>query len=96
MTNDEQVIEVLERIEAAVRASGVPPAYRWIDAAGVAAMLGMATRHFAERIAYLPGFPKPARVRGGERKWRMDEVQQWMVAQQREAAPAYNPKRWSR
>ena len=79
--NDNPVIEALERIEAAVRASGVPPSYRWIDAAGVAAMLGMSARHFAERIAYLPDFPTPARIRGGDRKWRMDEVQRYMERQ---------------
>lgn len=73
-----QIIEALERIESAVRAGAVPPAYRWLDAAGVAAMLGMSTRHFAERVAYLPDFPKPARIGAGERKWRMDEVQRYM------------------
>lgn len=79
--NDSAVIEALERIEAAVRQGSVPASYRWIDAAGVAAMIGMSTRHLAERVAYRPDFPKPARVAGGERKWRMDEVQRWMEAQ---------------
>lgn len=79
--NDSAVIEALERIEAAVRERSVPVSYRWIDAPTAAAMIGMSTRHFAERIAYRPDFPKPARIAARERKWRMDEIQAWMERQ---------------
>lgn len=80
MQDNAQVLEALERIESAVLASAVPPPFRWLSAAQVAALLGMSVKHLAERVAFRPDFPKPSRPGGpkGERKWRMDEVQRYM------------------
>jgi len=62
-----------------------PPNLQWIDAQGVASMIGGSTtaRHVRERVACLPDFPIPVRVPTetgalGRPRWRTDEVAHWL------------------
>jgi len=51
----------------------------WLDAAGVAEMLGYEPRVVAEKLAPRPDFPRPARIGNkGRPRWRADEVAAWM------------------
>jgi predicted DNA-binding transcriptional regulator AlpA len=76
------IVDALERIEAAARAASIPLALRWLDASGVAAMLGYAPRYVAERLACRVDFPQPMRVDGkGDPRWRAVDIQTWAEAQ---------------
>lgn len=52
---------------------------RWIDAAGVGAMLSLSSRQVRERLALRPDFPRPLMLpmRGDNLRWRNDEVAVW-------------------
>jgi hypothetical protein len=39
-------------------------------------------RGFLERIASLPGFPKPLTI-GGEKRWKLVELEEWADEQRR-------------
>jgi hypothetical protein len=39
-------------------------------------------RGFLERIASLPGFPKPLNI-GGEKRWKVSELDEWADEQRR-------------
>jgi len=54
--------------------------YQWLDAEGVAAMLCKSVRHFRERIAPRPDFPKPCREKGLGVLWNAAEVDEWVRA----------------
>ena len=70
------VSEKLDELIAVVRASSVPDEFRWLSAKSAAAMLDMEPRQFAERVACLPSFPKPARP--GHPRWKASEIDEWM------------------
>ncbi len=51
---------------------------RWLDAAGIGALLSVSSRQVRERLALRPDFPRPLRIAGvGHPRWREDEVQEW-------------------
>lgn len=79
------IVEVLERIETAVRAGSVPVTHRWIGMTEIGDMLGYSVTHVAQRIVCLPDFPKPARVGGrGDPRWPIADVQAWMQSQRKQ------------
>jgi predicted DNA-binding transcriptional regulator AlpA len=59
--------------------STVTPAMQWLDAEGVAQLIGVGARQVRERIACRPDFPTPLRIGGvGHPRWRADEVSRWL------------------
>lgn len=51
---------------------------RWLDAAGIGALLSVSSRQVRERLALRPDFPRPLRIAGvGHPRWREDEVLEW-------------------
>ncbi len=87
MTDTEQLLQALERVEIAVKAAAVRPDHRWIGVDEIAAMLGYTPRYVGERIACRPGFPVAFRLDGkGTPRWRFDEVQHWIEDQRARAS----------
>lgn len=59
---------------------------RWLDAAGIGALLSLSSRHVRERLALRPDFPRPLRIAGvGHPRWREDEVLEWAERQRQRA-----------
>jgi predicted DNA-binding transcriptional regulator AlpA len=71
--------EILERIEAAVRASTMPD--RWWQAEDVGTFLGYSSSHILENVVCRPDFPKALRLDGGRPRWPSNEVRDWSLAQ---------------
>lgn len=62
---------------------------RWLNADACAVYLGLVTpkgapnrRRFLERVACLPGFPRPLEV-GSQKAWKKSEVDDWALEQRR-------------
>jgi len=84
--SEHDITAKLDELITAVRSESMPTSRRWIDAAGIAAMLGFSPRQVAERIVCKPDFPKPFRLGGhGHPRWRMSEVEEWIERQRRAA-----------
>lgn len=76
------VLEKLDELIAATKAASIPMESRWLDADGVAAVLGFKPRYVLEKVAYRPGFPVPMRLEGnGHPRWLASEIQAWAKAQ---------------
>lgn len=60
---------------AATRAASVPLRDRWLDAAGIGALLSHPARYVLERLAPRPDFPRP--LREGHPRWKASEVLEW-------------------
>lgn len=73
--NDELIIEKLDELIAATKASSIPVRDRGLDSTGLGALLGKNPRYMLERMACLPGFPEPLRV--GQPRWKAGEVMEW-------------------
>lgn len=56
----------------------LPAQYIWLEAAEAAAMIKRSRRHFLERVAPSPDFPRPSRPNGGRPLWRADEINRWL------------------
>lgn len=75
---DDTVARKLDELIAVTRAASVPVKERWLDAAGVAALLSVSAAHVLERIAPRPGFPAALRIGGtGHPRWKASEVLEW-------------------
>lgn len=84
--SDDPILTKLDELIAVSRAAAIPFEHRWLDAAAVAAMLGVSVGHFRDRIAPKPGFPEPARYTGGAARWKASEVDAWAARQITRAA----------
>lgn len=79
MTNETALIDKLEALIAALSRPKIPADRVLWDSTQVGAYLGITGRHFAERIACKPDFPKAIRlaeIKGGLR-WKAEEVMDW-------------------
>jgi hypothetical protein len=75
----------------------LPPSMQWLDAEGIAQMIGGKTtaRQVRERIVCRPDFPTALRIDGVGRngqgmsnpRWRADEVARWLNAERERNAP---------
>jgi hypothetical protein len=74
--NESAVIEKLDELIAAIKAAAVPLDARWLDAAGVGALICQEPRYVLERLACRADFPKANRI--GYPRWKASEVLQWM------------------
>lgn len=60
---------------------------KWLDAAGIGALLSLSSRQVRERLALRPDFPRPLRIAGvGHPRWREDEVLEWAERERQRAA----------
>lgn len=73
--NDELIIEKLDELIAATKASSIPMKDRWVDSTGKGALLWQKPRYVLERMACLPGFPEPLRV--DQPRWKASEAMEW-------------------
>jgi len=80
---DQKIVEKLDELIAATRAAAIPVRERWLDPESAASLLSMSKRHFLERIAILPGFPRPLRV--GHPRWLAEEILAWAEMRRRAA-----------
>jgi predicted DNA-binding transcriptional regulator AlpA len=81
---DDVIAQKLDELIAATKAASMPVKERWLDAAGVAALLSVSAAHVLERIAPRPGFPAALRIGGtGHPRWKAAEVLAW-AEQERE------------
>lgn len=86
------VAEKLDALIEATRAASLPRMERWVDAAGVGALLGYTARQVAERLACRADFPQPLRLDGhGRPRWKVAEVLAW-ADRQRNSALAGRPR----
>lgn len=83
MTPEQNIAAKLDELINIQRASLIPIDHRWLDAAGVAAMLGYSADHVRQRLACLPGFPKASRPNNGNPRWKASEVERWMERQKK-------------
>ncbi len=59
---------------------------KWLDAAGVGALLSLSSRQVRERLALRQDFPQPLRIAGvGHPRWREDEVLEWAERERQRA-----------
>lgn len=60
---------------------------KWLDAAGIGALLSLSSRQVRERLALRPDFPRPLRIAGvGHPRWREDEVLEWAERERQRTA----------
>lgn len=75
MCND-AIIAKLDELISATKAAAIPLDARWLDAAGVGALIAQEPRYVLQRLACRPDFPKANRI--GQPRWKASEVQEWM------------------
>lgn len=74
----ETVLKKLDALESITKASSIPVADRFLDAADIAALLSLKPAYVRERICTRPDFPTPMRVDGkGHPRWKGSEVLSW-------------------
>jgi predicted DNA-binding transcriptional regulator AlpA len=71
----EAIVAKFDELIAATRAASLPLRDRWLDAAGVGALLSHPMRYVLERLAPRPDFPRP--LREGHPRWKASEVLEW-------------------
>lgn len=56
----------------------------WLNSAECAEYFGLYRKNgepnrrgFLERLAALPGFPKPLALPDGEKRWKLSEIEEW-------------------
>lgn len=76
------IVDKLDELLQATRAGAIPVRERWLDAAGVGAILGREPRYVLERLACRPDFPKP--FPDGQPRWLAGEVMDWALEYRRE------------
>lgn len=69
------VLEKLDELIRVTRESSLPD--RYLDAEGVAAVLGFSYTYTRDRIVHLPGFPKPLKMGDGHSRWLYSAVIKW-------------------
>lgn len=75
---DDVIAQKLDELIAATKAASMPVKERWLDAAGVAALLTLSERYIVERLAPKPSFPRPLRCGGtGHPRWKAAEILAW-------------------
>lgn len=74
----ERISAKLDELASLAKASSIPVADRFLDAADVAALLSLKPAYVREKICNRPDFPKPLRVDGkGHPRWKGCEVLSW-------------------
>ena len=75
----DKIIELLEDIAAAVKSGEIDDRLTWVPADKAAKIIGVSTSTFRNRVATLPGFPKPNRPTGskGDPRWNVGELHEW-------------------
>lgn len=73
---EDAIIEKLVELIAATKAAAIPLDLRWMDAAGIGALICQKPAYVLQRLAPRPDFPKASRV--GQPRWKASEVLQWM------------------
>lgn len=63
---------------------------RWLNSAEAAKHFGLKRKNgepnrrgFLERLAALPGFPKPLTLPDGEKRWKLSEMDEWANEQRK-------------
>ncbi len=82
------ILEKLDDLIAVLKRPSVPADRVLWDSAQAGAYLGISSRHFAERIACKPDFPRAIRlaeIKGGLR-WKAEEVMEWAESRQEKRA----------
>lgn len=75
-----EILAKLDELIAAQRAASVPLDHRWLDADGVASVLGFKTRYVLETLSRRQDFPRPMRVDGsGHPRWLASEIHEWAL-----------------
>lgn len=75
---DDVIAQKLDELIAATKAASMPVKERWLDAAGVAALLTLSERYIVERLAPKPSFPRPLRCGGTwHPRWKAAEILAW-------------------
>jgi len=92
--SDEQAA-LLERLDTLIAATRAQNPHRWVDAAGVAELLGFSVGHVQTRVICRPNFPEPLCIDGiGHPRWEVSEVLAWAKAErERTVRPARKPRR---
>jgi predicted DNA-binding transcriptional regulator AlpA len=75
---DSDIAAALDRI---ARAAAIPISAKWLDAAGVGAILGYNAAQVRDRISTQPGFPVPLRINNGHPRWKASEILEWAEAE---------------
>ena len=74
----ETVLRKLDALESIARASSIPVADRYLDAADIAALLSLKPAYVREKICSRPDFPAAMRVDGkGHPRWKGSDVLSW-------------------
>lgn len=66
----------LDELIAATKSAAIPVTEKWLDAAGVGALISQEPRYVLERLACRADFPKANRV--GQPRWKASEILEWM------------------
>lgn len=88
MTTETALIDKIDALIAVLKRPAIPAERILWDAEQAAAYLGVTARHFAERIACKPDFPKAIRlaeIKGGLR-WKAEEVMDWAESRREKRA----------
>jgi hypothetical protein len=83
--NEDAIIQRLEELIAVTKAAAIPVTERWLDAAGIGALISQEPRYVLSRLACRPDFPKANRT--GHPRWKAAEVLQWMEDTREQRAP---------
>jgi len=73
--NTASIIQLIDKLLEISTPTSIPIHHRWLDAAGVAAMLSVSTRTVREQFARRPDFPVPLKV--GPPRWKASEIMEW-------------------
>jgi len=85
--SESEIAAALDRI---AKAAAIPISAKWLDAAGVGAILGHTATQIRERYSTQPGFPVPLRIkyrdkdgteRSGHPRWKASEILEWAEAE---------------
>lgn len=58
-----------------------------LDTAGIAALLGVSTKHVRERLVHAADFPRPTLALSRKmRRWSAEDVQGWIERQRKRCA----------
>ncbi len=75
VVTNREVVDVLRELIAVMRAGPIPLRDRWLDAAGVGALLCQNPEYVTERLSSRPDFPRP--MCEGRPRWKASEIIDW-------------------
>lgn len=75
---DLAIAEKLDELIRVTREAGLGD--RYLDAKGVALVLGFSYTYTRDRLVHLPDFPKPLRMGDGYARWLKSDVLRWAKA----------------